>query len=346
MKTEKILTIAIPTFNRVRELAALSKEFITPVLDLHEDYLEVIVCDNSSAENSVKNKSFLDNRVRYYPNTENVGFSGNIIHCINRAEGKYLWIVSDDDPIQLENFNEAFDVLRGGTCVECLMLPYDQEDHLGRIISSNRGGDWGFSGEVALSDLLATGRMPFILLSSAILKLDKKCVESLEGYLRGNDYLHSILFLKMLRADSRVAFFDRDIVRYTCDHAHGRVSITSMAESLAGFRRFLSERFSTPLDPRGDYGGWLLWMIHHRGGLYRLKDADAERWVLLSQLPKNLTLKNLILALAILLPPFLLRPFYLVYRAKLDARNAEAPLSFREAFKLNYKFTSKILKTK
>jgi glycosyltransferase involved in cell wall biosynthesis len=101
---QKLLTIAIPTYNRA---ALLDKQlaWLATAIKGFESECEIIISDNCSTDNTpgiVKkwqstftNTVFIANR-----NRENIGLMPNIAFCIQAASSKYVWTVGDDDPIQ------------------------------------------------------------------------------------------------------------------------------------------------------------------------------------------------------------------------------------------------------
>jgi glycosyltransferase involved in cell wall biosynthesis len=96
-----LLTIAIPTYNRVGCLRLLIQR-------LREEFdrtpesrsmIELVVINNASSDGT---RSFLDDLTTVMPcvvfhNDENVGMDGNFIRCFERATGKWFWLCSDDD---------------------------------------------------------------------------------------------------------------------------------------------------------------------------------------------------------------------------------------------------------
>ncbi len=100
----KLLTIAIPTYNRAnlldKQLTCLSKS-----IKGFESECEIVVSDNCSTDYTqevikkwqqyFQNVAFQANR-----NSENIGVMKNIAYCINAATSKYIWTIGDDDPIQ------------------------------------------------------------------------------------------------------------------------------------------------------------------------------------------------------------------------------------------------------
>ncbi|TAE61159.1 MAG: glycosyltransferase family 2 protein [Nostocales cyanobacterium] len=100
----KLLTIAIPTYNRAslldKQLAWLAKS-----IQGYESECEIIISDNCSQDHTQEiikkwqaifsNTVFINNR-----NLENIGLMPNITFCLGAATGKYVWTVGDDDPIE------------------------------------------------------------------------------------------------------------------------------------------------------------------------------------------------------------------------------------------------------
>ena len=100
---EPLLTIAIPTYNRVEKLKISLKK----VLDYTKghDEIELFVSDNASTDGTkeyVESIQKENSNLKYYRNTENLGFDGNFLNCFRKAQGKYLWMLSDDDSL-MEN---------------------------------------------------------------------------------------------------------------------------------------------------------------------------------------------------------------------------------------------------
>lgn len=91
------LTIAIPTYNRVKTLKQS--------LDLAVKYsqgknIEVLVSDNASTDGTeayMKEYVYSNPQVAYYRNASNLGFDGNFLNCFSRANGRYVLLLSDDD---------------------------------------------------------------------------------------------------------------------------------------------------------------------------------------------------------------------------------------------------------
>ncbi len=95
--THPILTIAIPTFNRPKEVLARVIELL-PQLTLE---VELLILDNHSEEIVEdiirKNCTLHDKRVTFIRNSVNIGGAGNVCRCFEVAKTKWMWMLGDDD---------------------------------------------------------------------------------------------------------------------------------------------------------------------------------------------------------------------------------------------------------
>ena len=94
-----LLTIAIPTYNRSRFLQELLSSIADDVAQ--EDSIEVLISDNASTDDtaSVVEEFSRLRTVASIRNVENIGPDANFVQCLQRASGKYVWIIGDDDVI-------------------------------------------------------------------------------------------------------------------------------------------------------------------------------------------------------------------------------------------------------
>lgn len=89
-----LVTIAIPTFNRIE----LLKRAVGSVLMQNYKNLEIIVSDNNSSDGTCEYlKSILDPRVKFYLGDRNIGMVLNWDRCLKMASGEYFILMSDDD---------------------------------------------------------------------------------------------------------------------------------------------------------------------------------------------------------------------------------------------------------
>lgn len=104
-----LLTIAIPTYNRVKYLKELLPELIRQCKPYPE--IELIVSNNCSTDGTADYLKTLS-YIRTLTNTENVGAAENFVRCVEAANGDYVWLFGDDDLIRPDGIDNVMDTLR------------------------------------------------------------------------------------------------------------------------------------------------------------------------------------------------------------------------------------------
>lgn len=104
MLMTKLLTIAIPTFNRAESLDR-QLSWLALAIKGYECDCEILVSDNCSTDNTQgiaeKWQAIFDKSTfRYNKNKENIGVLKNIAYCLESAKTKYVWAIGDDDFIK------------------------------------------------------------------------------------------------------------------------------------------------------------------------------------------------------------------------------------------------------
>lgn len=98
---EKLLTIAIPTYNGAKTIASMLNILLPQV----DERVEVLISDNCSTDNTLE---IVNRFIEQYPfvkcvqNAENKGPDFNFLQCMKMANGRYTMLLSDDD-ILVEN---------------------------------------------------------------------------------------------------------------------------------------------------------------------------------------------------------------------------------------------------
>lgn len=116
MESEIILSICIPTYNRdwcVKEQI----ERIKQCPESTKQDVEFIISDNCSTDNteSVARDavhSDLGIKYTYVRNSENEGMDGNFVQCFNLSKGKYVWLLGDDDYLNIQILPNLLELLK------------------------------------------------------------------------------------------------------------------------------------------------------------------------------------------------------------------------------------------
>jgi glycosyltransferase involved in cell wall biosynthesis len=97
LNMETILSVAIPTFNRVDKLKKCLESLLAEIAGKP---VELLVSDNASQDGT---QAYMEEICREHPevtyirNSENVGPDRNFLNCYNRASGEYVYLLGDDD---------------------------------------------------------------------------------------------------------------------------------------------------------------------------------------------------------------------------------------------------------
>ena len=104
-----VLSICIPTYNRVRYL----KELLPSILDQADaEGVEVVVSDNASTDDTAEYlRTIKHPRLRWWTNDVNIGGDRNFLKCVAEARGAYVWLFGDDDIMPAGAVGRVFDFL-------------------------------------------------------------------------------------------------------------------------------------------------------------------------------------------------------------------------------------------
>ena len=114
--TEILLTIAIPTFNGSKTIVQTLDSVFRQIHSDIDPKIEFIISDNASTDGTASVIASLDpaksKRVKYFLNQSNVGFDRNIALLFERAEGKYVLTLADDDYLEVGALDEIISFLK------------------------------------------------------------------------------------------------------------------------------------------------------------------------------------------------------------------------------------------
>ena len=98
--SQPLLTISIPTWNRADYLKRNLVQLYSEIQSVDPGLVEIIVSDNCSSDHTPKVVEEVQNiglAIDYIKNESNVGWALNFIQCFERARGKYVLLLGDDD---------------------------------------------------------------------------------------------------------------------------------------------------------------------------------------------------------------------------------------------------------
>lgn len=136
-----LLSVCIPNYNRADYLyrnisaIALQIEESTPV--------EVVVADDKSKEDidaviKKLKEEYPELTLRYYRNKINLGFDLNVINVVKKAEGKFCWLLSNDDTIKLGGITRIIDEIKDSNKIKLFLVNYERFDKLLNTITAEK----------------------------------------------------------------------------------------------------------------------------------------------------------------------------------------------------------------
>ena len=210
---QPLVSVIIPTYNR----SELLKRAAESVLNQTFTNLECIIVDDASTDNTKDIVTeFDDDRIIYLKHEENKHVSAARNTGINRAQGKYVAFLDDDDmwlPTKLERqvqLLESLDETVG--FVYCWMNYYDGDTLVQERLPTLRG------------DIFEKALASQPIGNASTLLVRKKCIEDIGGFdtnlLRGNDGD----FIRRLCHSYKVDYIPEVLVKYFVNHGKKRIT--------------------------------------------------------------------------------------------------------------------------
>jgi|GEM_PF-1802767 len=120
-EVKPVISFTIPTWNRANELRECLDSIIPQILESNEK-IEIVISDNASTDNTSEVvKEYLEKYdfLKYFKNSENLGFDLNLISAVEKASGDYVWLFSDDDWLADGGLNEIINIIN--KCRPCFI---------------------------------------------------------------------------------------------------------------------------------------------------------------------------------------------------------------------------------
>lgn len=128
-----LLTIGIPTYNRAIYLDRCLDSILTQLDGLQGD-IELIVANNASTDHT---KEVIDKyaeklSLNYFENTVNLGPDSTSSMCFSKANGKYVWILGDDEFLIQGGLKLIIETLKSGNYGDVYLhcIPFHRDEEL------------------------------------------------------------------------------------------------------------------------------------------------------------------------------------------------------------------------
>ncbi|NJN61437.1 MAG: glycosyltransferase [Coleofasciculaceae cyanobacterium RL_1_1] len=125
-KNIELVTIAIPTYNRIDSL----KKSVQSALNQDYDHIEIVISDNASSDETYefcRELELTDSRIRYIRNAENVGGVRNFELSLAASQGDFFMWLGDDDWLDSNYVSSCLTLLNSNP--DCI-LTYGQAQYI------------------------------------------------------------------------------------------------------------------------------------------------------------------------------------------------------------------------
>jgi glycosyltransferase involved in cell wall biosynthesis len=315
----KYLSICIPTFNRHEPLKSLNESFLSKVLELYSEDVEVLICDDSELTVAQANQSILHEKIRYRHNPIRTGFASSLEWCFEQAEGQFVWLLSDDDPIIWDGFCRLLAQIKLGEA-DCYIVPimwatFFNEIRIDNFQKFNKNKVFSVD-QMFLED---PGFLPFILLSAGVVRLDKTVLKQASSKLEGNLFMHIAMYLDMLAPTARVSVAEQPVVNYQLTRKHS-YTVETLFEMRLAVLNYLKPRFTSlqtvmPEQIDAALQHSLQLMVENDLGIVQMKPLPNAQKIMRTYYWKYRQKPNRLAMVILLLPPVFSRIWYYVVNA-------------------------------
>lgn len=129
-----LLSVCIPNYNRILKLKRLLISILEQITEKISDEIEICVSDNCSDINPEKMINDLREKYKYgnivfFRNEENLGAAINTQNVVDMAQGKYCWIIGNDDCVYPDTIPFIIDKLQMNERADLVSVVFDNYNH-------------------------------------------------------------------------------------------------------------------------------------------------------------------------------------------------------------------------
>lgn len=302
-----ILQIIIPTFNRPEKLEAMLLKMVQIEDLVSAGRLKILVLDNSDADYGPQLGLDFHGFVEYSWNGGNLGYQGNIRKCLSKRNAIFSWLIADDDELSVSKICKIVDYLENHQeDISGLALPYEVQSMSDSDIQNDISLKPHFGTVAKFGEIILPHRIPFDFLSSFIVKSDLLNRVDLSDFTSHNDYFHSLIYCSCLRSDDEIAIYDAALISYNQPKVLNW-SLYSIVLSKYEICDVVSCNISIQMNKSAILSEVLKWATFGRIGTISIRDLDKDIQSLVRLALYDRSVKNLLLALLLIVPASITR---------------------------------------
>lgn len=297
-----ILQITIPTFNRPEKLEAMLLNMVQIKDLVSSGRLIILICDNSDVDYGPQLGLGFHSFVEYSWNGGNLGYQGNIRKCLSKQHAVFSWLIADDDELRVSEIYNIVDYLENHQeSISGMALPYEVPSMSDSDIQNDISLKPYFGRVAKFGQIILPHRIPFDFLSSFIVKSDLLNRVDFNGFTSHNDYFHSLIYCSCLRPDDKIVIYDAALVSYNQPKVL-HWSLSSIVSSKYEICDVVSCKMSIQMNKSVMLSEVLKWATFGRIGMISISDLDKDIQSLVRFALCDRSIKNLLLALLLIVP--------------------------------------------
>lgn len=211
MAKREFLSICIPTYNRAQYL---NKAIESCIYAINKYDVRVYIQDNASLDNTKEIvKKYVNERIIYECNEKNMGAIYNVNKLLKKAEGEYIFFLTDDDYFLVDGITKVYNFLKTyePDFLSTDMIAYLEKSRESFVIKSlNKTG------------IAAEHEIVSIYLNANVLTRCCFKKDSLSGWqknLQGeNVYPHCVALMDLIVNNKKIAYLAEPVVLHTWEN--------------------------------------------------------------------------------------------------------------------------------
>ncbi len=189
---QKLLTIAIPTYNRA-ELLDQQLERVFHAVQGYENLCDVFVSNNQSTDDTaviIEKWCARFSNISVFTQKENIGAVRNISWCLKQARSKFVWALSDDDPLIENSLPQILQRLKDNPDLAVMLLNFstfnsrdgsNQSERKFTLLEDENVAD----GMSLFSKHISRGAMGALVFTSVLIYRSEYAREALNSWKKG-----------------------------------------------------------------------------------------------------------------------------------------------------------------
>lgn len=234
-----MISVVIPTYNRVKELSTLLDSILLEKGMLKPGDVDIVISDNCSSDGtslmvSQFKAAHPDLTISYFRNPENLGFSRNVDLSVRRSQSEYALIMSDDDAFEKGALRTIIGALETHKDLDALVVSsntYDATLQNVTVEVADRGVRFYPDG----CDYLCKCKgFPPALVSGCLFRVSSWRASVPEEYLHSIS-VHMLVLTEMLLGHASLVEISKPLIKYRS----GQSNCTWTKDNLFPFRFYL-----------------------------------------------------------------------------------------------------------